>query len=101
MEKINQFRKAFKELPASAKRFEVERLLRIVNRTPVTYLVLDGRSQRVMNIQEATKFLKDEGVARPDKSYIAKALKGERKTLYSFQIIQEYEHLEDNLWEVS
>lgn len=97
MEKIKEFRKAFKDLPATAKRFEVERLMRIINRTPVTYLVLDGRSQRVMNIQEATKFLKDEGVARPDKSYIAKALKGERKSLYSFQIIQEYEHLEEEV----
>lgn len=97
MEKIKEFRKAFKDLPATAKRFEVERLVRIINRTPVTYLVLDGRSQRVMNIQEATKFLKDEGVARPDKSYIAKALKGERKSLYSFQIIQEYEHLEEEV----
>jgi hypothetical protein len=97
MEKIKQFRKSFKDLPTTAKRFEVERLMRIVNRIPVTYLVLDGRSQRVMNIQEATKFLKDEGVARPDKSYIAKALKGERKSLYSFQIIQEFEYLEEEL----
>lgn len=97
MEKIKEFRKAFKDLPMNVKRFEVERLMRIINRIPVTYLVLDGRSQRVMNIQEATKFLKDEGVARPDKSYIAKALKGERKSLYSFQIIQEYEHLEEEV----
>jgi hypothetical protein len=97
MEKIKQFRKAYKELPSTHRRFEVERLMRIINRTPVTYLVLDGRSTRIMNIAEGIHFLKQEGVARPDKSYIAKALKGERKTLYSFQVIQEHEYLEEEI----
>jgi len=93
-QKAQKFRRAFEELPLGIRKEEVERLLRIVEHKPVVYLTLEGRSYKVLTVADATKILKREGVAKPDRSYITKALKGQRKTLYAFDVHVEYEENE-------
>jgi len=94
---IQEFRHAFKQLPATSQKSEANRLHRIVERKPVFHIE-DGQSTfRLYTAKGIMKFLRDHGVTNPDRANVDKAMKGQRKSLYGFNIYVIQEAVEDLL----